>query len=982
LDVDSCDSDSPKNVNNDSVSPSSRVCERRSFVGWKVILRTPLKKERFVGDCDNITTDANEDAYLSSNALLDVNHGDPLCSRLLHQGKCHVTPVIAPEKDSIIAPPSTPPDDSVFKSKVSETITSVPKPETNTSKTSKDSLKKPKIVRSSASIIKEWELDSEDENVVEKTEVKKTVKPSLEKIEFVNARNTTVENESKAEKPRKLRQSPRVEKSVLKNKGKNNGPKENRLVWDNTVTVNHRNKLTHPHPKRKFVPVAVLTKSGLVPINAAKQSSHRAAASTSVARHVNTVALKPYSPIDLIEPFNDVYVTPAHTKKVFTNIKRQNRDFSGIVTPLFASMLVPQIVKGEGSGQPTELQPPSSTALPSHEEHVATVGDEAIYIGEDDRVVRAATTATSLEAECHDTTLGDSAAQTRFETTSKKSHDPPLSEVNTYGSGEGRMKHQDDLMDFIPPSPYDSPLSGVFDYTTAAEKDVNAVKPVSTAGDAVNAASVIPDVSVAGPSTSTVEDIFEDEMTTMADTLMAIRRTRPRTTSLVIHDVEEEPRRATPPPTGKAAEQEAKEAALIEQIEDVQARIDADALLAERLQQEEREQFTVDEQARMLVDFITERKSKPKVVRRDQEQIMIKKSVKKQKLEEDDAKKEELRACLDIVPVDDITINVESLATKYPIVDWKIHTLTKNTMMVKEKYETTSPEGYVVGTFVAIGNIVVVNEYGCSKFSRTVVIEDAQSLRLECTFWDNWAHMWNEYAKKLDQVGHLDFDKPTIHNALFGTSILINKDIQPLISFRKSYEAQHRFKIIVRIFDESGYVQVVIFDNNVYKITKLSAWEIMEEQGMDTNEYFPDNLNQIIRKQNLFKIKYIEFNHNKNSHIYRTKKVTEDVETINYFKTGFFEYEVEDEESTSETNEINKDAEDDITSPHNDEENEDKEDDMPSNDITSMTEQETKTEKTDDIVFIDLSNYDIKEEDDDELSPSKKLVTIKLEKDP
>ncbi|GJZ86291.1 hypothetical protein Tco_0657901 [Tanacetum coccineum] len=39
----------------------------------------------------------------------------------------------------------------------------------------------------------------------------------------------------------------------------------------------------------------------------------------------------------------------------------------------------------------------------------------------------------------------------------------------------------------------------------------------------------------------------------------------------------------------KAAEQEAKDAALIEKMEDIQARIDADELLAERLQQEERE---------------------------------------------------------------------------------------------------------------------------------------------------------------------------------------------------------------------------------------------------------------------------------------------------------------------------------------------------------------------------------------------------------
>nr|GEW97901.1 ribonuclease H-like domain, reverse transcriptase, RNA-dependent DNA polymerase [Tanacetum cinerariifolium]GEW98199.1 ribonuclease H-like domain, reverse transcriptase, RNA-dependent DNA polymerase [Tanacetum cinerariifolium] len=68
----------------------------------------------------------------------------------------------------------------------------------------------------------------------------------------------------------------------------------------------------------------------------------------------------------------------------------------------------------------------------------------------------------------------------------------------------------------------------VFDYTTAAKKDVNAAEPVSTIGDAVNAASVVPDVSVTGPSTSTARDIFKDDMITIADTLMAIRRTTPR----------------------------------------------------------------------------------------------------------------------------------------------------------------------------------------------------------------------------------------------------------------------------------------------------------------------------------------------------------------------------------------------------------------------------------------------------------------------
>ncbi|GJW08001.1 putative ribonuclease H-like domain-containing protein [Tanacetum coccineum] len=49
-------------------------------------------------------------------------------------------------------------------------------------------------------------------------------------------------------------------------------------------------------------------------------------------------------------------------------------------------------------------------------------------------------------------------------------------------------------------------------------------------------------------------------------------------------------------------------------------------------------------------------------------------SVKRQKLE-DDAEKAELQLCLEIVPRDDEAVNVESLSTKYPIVDWKTHIL-------------------------------------------------------------------------------------------------------------------------------------------------------------------------------------------------------------------------------------------------------------------------------------------------------------------
>ncbi|GKC38516.1 putative ribonuclease H-like domain-containing protein, partial [Tanacetum coccineum] len=75
-------------------------------------------------------------------------------------------------------------------------------------------------------------------------------------------------------------------------------------------------------------------------------------------------------------------------------------------------------------------------------------GDEAIHKEFGDRMERAATTASSFEAEqdsgsgprCQDTILGDVDAQTRFKTTSKQSNNPPLSRGYTLGSGEDSIK--------------------------------------------------------------------------------------------------------------------------------------------------------------------------------------------------------------------------------------------------------------------------------------------------------------------------------------------------------------------------------------------------------------------------------------------------------------------------------------------------------------------------------------------------------------
>ncbi|GKC09229.1 putative ribonuclease H-like domain-containing protein, partial [Tanacetum coccineum] len=111
-------------------------------------------------------------------------------------------------------------------------------------------------------------------------------KPSYAKINFVksneNTRKSVIEQNT-------YRQA----KNLRKSQRRVTGQREVRPVWNNAQRVNHQNKLTHPHPKRNLVPTAVLTKSGNVLVNTAKQSSSRAAVSNSTARYVNTAASRP-----------------------------------------------------------------------------------------------------------------------------------------------------------------------------------------------------------------------------------------------------------------------------------------------------------------------------------------------------------------------------------------------------------------------------------------------------------------------------------------------------------------------------------------------------------------------------------------------------------------------------------------------------------------------------------------------------------------
>ncbi|GJT44491.1 hypothetical protein Tco_0953206 [Tanacetum coccineum] len=60
-----------------------------------------------------------------------------------------------------------------------------------------------------------------------------------------------------------------------------------------------------------------------------------------------------------------IYVIPSHTKKVFANMKRQGKDFSGRDTPLFQTMMVQAQEECEGSVMPTVPQHTSTINKPS-----------------------------------------------------------------------------------------------------------------------------------------------------------------------------------------------------------------------------------------------------------------------------------------------------------------------------------------------------------------------------------------------------------------------------------------------------------------------------------------------------------------------------------------------------------------------------------------------------------------------------------------
>ncbi|GJS92344.1 hypothetical protein Tco_0774980 [Tanacetum coccineum] len=192
-----------------------------------------------------------------------------------------------------------------------------------------------------------------------------------------------------------------------------------------------------------------------------------------------------------------------------------------------------------------------------------------------------------------------------------------------------------------------------------AEKEVSVVDPVTTAGEVVTTASATTTVDELTLAQTLIEikAAKPKAVTTAATTITtAVASTRPKAKGIVFHDQEEQASAFTPIVSSsqlpqakdkckgkmveperslkkkdqialdeelalrlhaeeqaelekeKVAQEEASRAAIIEELDSIQAMLEVDEQLAARLQAEEQEQFSIEEKSRMLVEMIAERK--------------------------------------------------------------------------------------------------------------------------------------------------------------------------------------------------------------------------------------------------------------------------------------------------------------------------------------------------------------------------------------
>ncbi|GKD74183.1 hypothetical protein Tco_1332465, partial [Tanacetum coccineum] len=302
-----------------------------------------------------------------------------------------------------------------------------------------------------------------------------------------------------------------------------------------------------------------------------------------------------------------IFVNPSHTKKVFANMKRAGKDFSGRITPLFDTMMVQaseERLERKKKSRTTGLRRLKKVGMSSR---VGSSEDQESLCDHED-------------ASKQGRNIEDIDADTEFWI-----DDEVFVDVTTVEKEEQSTKIGEAV-------------------TTAGVEDSAAptCEAVTTAGVEDSAAPTIP---------TTIEE-------TLAQTLMEIKAAKPKAKGIVFHDQEEQvsvskPTVSVTQPSVKdkgkgiiqeperplirkeqvaldeqmardiqaqldaeiieeerleRQKQEEANIALIESWENTQAMMEADRLLAERLQTREREELTDEEKGKLFMELMEKRR--------------------------------------------------------------------------------------------------------------------------------------------------------------------------------------------------------------------------------------------------------------------------------------------------------------------------------------------------------------------------------------
>nr|GEV51485.1 hypothetical protein [Tanacetum cinerariifolium] len=313
-----------------------------------------------------------------------------------------------------------------------------------------------------------------------------------------------------------------------------------------------------------------------------------------------------------------MYIISSHTNKIFANMRRIGVGFSRVITPLFDTMIV-QAPADKGDTPVKTHQIPivdqPSTSKPqkkqkhrrkqrkkvevSHDEsededHVPTPSGDPLPSDEDSFILN------ELMVFCTNLQEQRKSRSRELRRLKKIGSEIALDDENQGRTNDDEIFGVNDLareevvMDTI-----------TSDHKEQIIEDISTAKPVTTAGEVVTTTTV-------KDSASPITVLTEDEIT-MAQALAALKSTKPKVV------VQEQEMSTTIPaaattfttvvPTPRAKEQEAARLSRAQQDEkannswdNIQAMMDADRLLAERLQAREREEFSKVQKARLLIE--------------------------------------------------------------------------------------------------------------------------------------------------------------------------------------------------------------------------------------------------------------------------------------------------------------------------------------------------------------------------------------------